>query len=59
MILEWSEIIYKSSPEYTRAYEDGYNQAKAEMREMIEALRKQVEAMQALYDASTTEGCGE
>ena len=44
---EMSEILYRSSPEYTKAYEEGYNQAKKEMLDMIKR-------MQALYDTSTT-----
>lgn len=49
MIPGWNEILYKSSPEYTQAYQDGYEQAKAEMLEMIKG-------MQALYDCTTTSG---
>ncbi len=43
----WEEILYKSSPEYVMAYQDGYEQAKFEMSEVIKN-------MTALYEASTT-----
>ena len=47
IMAEWSEIIRKSSPAYTEAYQEGYEQAKSEMLEMIKS-------MQALYETSTT-----
>lgn len=48
------EILYKSSPQYTSAYKDGYDYAKYEMIQMLEGLLRRVKAMEALTDTSTT-----
>lgn len=52
--MEWREILYKSSPEYVRAYQDGYDQAKYEMLQMIESIRELVETMTPLSETSST-----
>lgn len=46
---EWESIIYKCSPAYTIAYQEGYEQAMKEMQEMLNQ-------MQALYGQSSTVG---
>ena len=45
-LMNWQEVLYKSSPQYTEAFLDGYNYAKEEMR-------KYVESMQALWGIIT------
>lgn len=35
---EWSEIIRRSSPQYLEAYQEGYEQAKREMKDFLKAM---------------------
>ena len=43
---EWSEIIRRASPAYTEAYQEGYEQAKREMAEMLTSMK-------ALHESTT------
>ena len=46
---EINNLLYHTSPDYLRAYEDGYNACK---KEMLDALKR----LQALHETTATIG---
>ena len=54
VVPEIAQQLYYSSPEYLRGYEDGYKCAKEEMLELVRNLNKQVKALEAFHECTST-----